>query len=71
MDIQIARSNIPFLWRGTHYQILEAGIKGGTPFATVVPSCQELVDQLCSKLTKDRGLLVYLGNGFVCFPEDR
>jgi hypothetical protein len=71
VDIQIARNNIPFLWNREHFQIIEAGIKSNQPYASVEPSCPELVDILCLKLAKDRGLVVYFGNGFCCFPEDR
>ncbi|MEO7622316.1 MAG: hypothetical protein ABIS30_04560 [Gallionella sp.] len=71
MDIQIVRSNIPFLWKGRQYQIVDAGIKSNQPYATVNPSCPELIDMLCSRLSKDKGLVVYLGNGYCCFPEDR
>lgn len=71
MDIQIACGSIPFLWKGTRYQIVDAGIKSNKPYATVDPGSPELVDVLCSRLAKDGGLGLYLGNGFTCFPEDR
>ncbi len=71
MDICIACSNLPFLWKGQHYQIVNAGIKSGQPYATVSPNCPELVSVLFSKLAQDRELIVYLGNGFCCFLEDR
>lgn len=70
MDVQIACDRIPFRWKEGLYNITDAGIRDGKPHATVNPECQELVDELCLRLARDRGLVVYLGDGFVCFPED-
>lgn len=63
--------SIPFLWKGTFYQIVNAGIRSGQPYAIVQPPCQELTDILCSRIQKDKGLVVYLGDGFCCFLDER
>ena len=67
----MARNDIPFLWKGRHYKIIRAGISSEKPYADVEPNCPELVSILCAKLETDKGLVVYLGNGYNCFPEDR
>lgn len=70
MDICIAVNDIPFRWRGCDYKIIAAGISDGRPYAKVMPDSQELVAEFCVRLRRDQGLVVYMGNGYRCFPED-
>lgn len=62
----------PFRWRDKIFRILRADYSGGQALVEVVPHDDEFVAELKRRIESDRfhSLNVYLGFGFVCFPED-
>ena len=71
MPIVIATGDAPFRYSGSEYAIRRAGIdENGEAYATVVPFNDELAEELKRRISAEKGLRVYLGPGYRCFPED-
>ncbi len=70
MELIIATSDHSFKFKNENYKIKTAGITKGIPYAEVEPHSDELVKEICKRLLKDNGLVVYLANGYTCFTED-
>lgn len=69
-DTTIVPPSFPFHWNGKEYKIEDVGIKNNKAIARVKPHNSKLVKELKRRIKKDLGLVIYLGNGFVCFVED-
>ena len=70
MELLGASCGLPFCWKGKDHKIKSWGIKNDLAYAEVEPENTELVDVLKRRIEKDRGLIVYLGPGYICFVED-
>ena len=62
----------PFRWKDRVYRILRADYLNGEALVEIAPHDDELVAELKKRIEQDRfhSLNVYLGFGFICFPED-
>lgn len=70
MDLAIACPQMGFRWKDGTYRITKAGIIDDQPYAEVDPHDADLVDELKARISRDKGLRVYLGFGYCCFVED-
>ncbi|SRR6266446_4975115 len=62
----------PFRWKDRVYRILRADYLNREALVEIAPHDDELVAELKKRIEQDRfhSLNVYLGFGFICFPED-
>jgi hypothetical protein len=70
MNLLIATGDHWFRFQGMAFKILTAGISSNEAYANTEPHNQALVDELCKRIQRDGKLSVYLGDNYVCFPED-
>ena len=70
MDLKIATGDHWFRFRGEDFKIIDAGISNNKAYAITAPHNQALVNELCTRIQRDGKLSVYLGDNYVCFPED-
>lgn len=70
MNLVIATGDHWFRFRGTAFKILEAGMSNNSAYAKTEPHDQDLVAELCKRIQGEGKLSVYLGDNYVCFPED-
>lgn len=69
MNIVIAPSSYPFRFEGREYRVLKSGFEDDVAYAEVSPPNERLRDELIRRIQREKSLTVYLGFGYVCFPE--
>ena len=70
MNLKIATGDHRFRFQSRELKIIEAGISSNQAYATTEPHSQDLVNELCIRINRDKKISVYLGDNYVCFPED-
>ena len=70
MNLTIATGSHWFRFQGKEFKIKKAGILDNVAFAETEPHDQLLTNKLCEEIQANKRLSVYLGNNYVCFPED-
>lgn len=62
----------PFRWKDKVFRILRADYVNGQALVEIAPHDEEFAAQVKKRIEEDRfhSLNVYLGFGFICFPED-